>query len=146
MAGDRSELDTRERLAMAAAVLERWSAQGALRADALLAASDALGAWVARHWPDATWHREWPVRMRQETGTELIGYADLVLMSDESFVLVDHKCLEATRDEALAASTGYAGQVGVYADAIANATGKRVAGCFVHLVAQGLVVAVNTLP
>ena len=128
---------------MATDVLERWSVQGALRAEALLAASDALYAWVARRWPTATWRREWPVRLRQEGGTEFIGYADLVLMDGERFVLVDHKCLGGTRDEAVAASAGYAGQVGTYAKAIAKATGKRCAGCFVHLVAQGVVVAVT---
>ena len=84
--------------------------------------------------------------MRQECGTELIGYADLVVMDGESFVLVDHKCLGGTRDEAIAASAGYAGQVWTYAEAIAKATGKRAAGCFVHLVAQGEVVAVTDRP
>jgi ATP-dependent exoDNAse (exonuclease V) beta subunit len=84
--------------------------------------------------------------MRQEGGTELIGYADLVLVDGESFVLVDHKCLGGTRDEALVAAAGYAGQVWTYADAIAKATGRRAAGCFVHLVAQGVMVEVTDFP
>ena len=33
-----------------------------------------------------------------------------------------------------------------YAEAIAKATGKRAAGCFVHLVTQGMVVAVTDRP
>jgi hypothetical protein len=65
------------------------------------------------------------------------GYADLVLVDGERVVLVNHKCLGVTRDEAVAASAGHAGQVGTYAEAIARATGKRCAGRFVHLVAQG---------
>jgi ATP-dependent exoDNAse (exonuclease V) beta subunit len=84
--------------------------------------------------------------MRKESGTELIGYADLVVMDAESFVLVDHKCLGGPRDEALAAAAGYAGQVWTYAETIATATGKRAAGCFVHLVAQGVMVAVTERP
>jgi hypothetical protein len=143
LAVDRPGIELGERLAMATDVLERWSVQGALRAEALLAASEALYAWVASLWPTATWHREWPVRLRQEGGTEFIGYADLVLMDGERFVLVDHKCLGGTRDEAVAASAGFAGQVGTYGKAIAKATGKRCAGCFVHLVAQGTVAAVT---
>jgi hypothetical protein len=146
LAGDRAGLDPGERLATAAAVLERWSVQGALRADALVAESDALYEWLARNWPAAIWHREWPVSMRQESGTELAGYADLVLMDNQSFVLVDHKCLNGTRDDALAACIGYAGQVGAYAEAIAKATRKRAASCVVHLVTQGLVVAVGDRP
>jgi ATP-dependent exoDNAse (exonuclease V) beta subunit len=143
LAVDRAGLEPAERLAMATAVLERWSVQGALRADALVAMADSLRAWVGRRWPAVTWHCEWPVRLRQEGGTELIGYADLVLMDGESFGLVDHKCLCGSREEALAAAAGYAGQLGAYAEAIAKATGKRAAGCFVHLVAQGVVVAVG---
>jgi ATP-dependent exoDNAse (exonuclease V) beta subunit len=146
MAADRPGMESGERLAMATAVLGRWSVQGALRAEELPAASDALRAWVARRWPAATWHREWPVRMRQESGTELIGYADLVLVDGDSFVLVDYKCPGGTRNEALAAAAGYAGQVWTYAETIAKATGKRAAGCFVHLVTQGIVVAVTERP
>ena len=143
MAGDRPGVDAGERLAMAARLLERWSVQGALRPDAVVAASDALRAWVARRWPTATWHREWPVRIRQQDGTELVGYADLVLMDGKRFVLVDHKCVGGTRDEALASATSYAGQLGTYVEAIAEATGKQCAGCYVHLVAQGTVASID---
>jgi ATP-dependent exoDNAse (exonuclease V) beta subunit len=81
-----------------------------------------------------------------ESGTKLIGHADLVIMDGENFVLVDYKCLGGTSDEALAASAGYAGQVWTYAETIAKATGKHAAGCFVHLVTQGAVVAVTERP
>ena len=137
-AGDRPGLDGRP--AMAEELLARWGVQGSMRADALLAASDALYAWAGRHWPHATWHREWPVRAREANGTELTGYADLVLMDGDGFVLVDHKCLSGTRDEALAGCAEYAGQLAAYADVIAMATSKRPGGCFIHLVTQGVVV------
>ena len=81
--------------------------------------------------------------MRQASGTEFVGYADLVLMDADSFALVDYKCVGGNRDEAIQAAAGYAGQIWTYADAIAKATGKRATGCFIHLVAQGLVVAVD---
>ena len=127
-------------------MLERWSVQGALRVEGLIGASDALRAWVERRWPAASWHREWPVRMRQEEGTELVGYADLVLIDGESVVVVDHKCVGGTREEALDASAGYARQVWTYAAAITRATGKHVEGCFVHLVAHGAVAAIAGPP
>ena len=146
LAADRPDLDSDERLAMASRLLEHWSVQGALRATDLIAASDALRAWVARRFPGATWHREWPVRMRQDNGTELVGYADLVLEDGDAFVLVDHKCAGGTQEEALAACSGYAGQIGTYADAIAAATGKRTAGCFVHLVTHGVIAVLNRPP
>jgi ATP-dependent exoDNAse (exonuclease V) beta subunit len=143
LAADGQELDSDERLAMASRLLGHWSVQGALRATDLIAASDALRAWVARRFPGAAWHREWPVRLRQENGTELIGYADLVIEGGDDFVLIDHKCLGGTQEEALAACSAYAGQIGTYAAAIAAATGKRTVGRFVHLVTHGVVGALD---
>jgi ATP-dependent helicase/nuclease subunit A len=142
-AADATGLESGERLAIARSVLERWSVHGAMRAEDLLAASDDLRGWTTRRVSAARAHREWPVRLRQENGTELVGYADLVLMGADRFDLVDYKCVGGNREEALLAAAGYAGQLWTYAEAIGKATGKRPAGCFVHLVAQGLVVAVS---
>lgn len=142
-AADAAGLAAEDRLPLATAILERWGVQGALRGEELVEAAGALRAWVGRRWPAARAHREWPVRLRQPNGTEFIGFTDMVLMDADSFALVDYKCVSGSRDEALQAAAGYAGQLWTYAEAIATATGKRAAGCFVHLVAQGLVVAVN---
>ena len=146
LAADRPDLDSDERLAMASRLLEHWSVQGVVRAEDLLAVSDRLRGWAARRFPGATWHREWPVRVRQDNGTELVGDADLALEDGDAFVFVDHKCVGGTQDEALAACSGYAGQIRTYAGAIAAATGKRMAGCFVHLVAQGVMAALTHRP
>ena len=143
LAADGPAIERDERLGLAAGALERWSVQSAIHADALVGASDAVRAWCERRWPSATWHREWPVRLRQDDGTELIGFADMVVMGEESFVLIDHKCLSGTREEALESAAGYAGQIWTYAEAVAAATGKRAEGCFVHLIAQGCAVSVT---
>jgi hypothetical protein len=143
-AGDRPGLDTAGRLAMAQALLAGWSVQGSLRPEALLDSSDALRQWVNRRWPRASWHREWPVRMLDGVGTELAGYADLVLLDGDSFVLVDHKCLGCGRDAAVKEATEYGSQLGAYACAIAKATGRRAGGCYIHLVTQGVIVEVKT--
>ena len=85
-------------------------------------------------------HREWPVRRRLDEGSELVGSTDLVLEDDDGFVLVDHKCLAGTLEEAVDTAAGYGGQLAAYADAIEAATGKRVRERVVHLVLQGAVV------
>jgi ATP-dependent exoDNAse (exonuclease V) beta subunit len=142
-AADRPETDAAGRLALARAALERWSVQGALASEALAGAGVALGAWVASRPLPCTWHREWPVRRRLEGGSELAGAADLVLEDDAGFTLVDHKCLAGSLDDALRAAAGYGGQLGAYADALEAATGKPVRERFVHLVLQGVMVAVG---
>jgi ATP-dependent exoDNAse (exonuclease V) beta subunit len=105
-AADVPGLETAERLALATALLARCEVGEAVQADALLAASDALRAWAEQRWGAAAWHREWPLKMRQESGTELVGYADTMIMSSDSFALVDYKCIGSTRDEALEAAAG----------------------------------------
>jgi hypothetical protein len=146
LAADGAALDPDERLGLAAGALERWSVQSAIHVGALVGASGVFRAWCERRWQSAAWHREWPVRLRQDDGTELIGYADMVVMGGESFVLIDHKCLSGTREEALEAAGGFAGQAWAYAESIAAATGKRADGCFVHLVAHGCAVSVTKPP
>ena len=142
-AADRAELAAGERLAMAQAALEFRSVQGAVRAEVLVAAADTLRAWAIARWPAAVWHREWPVRRRMEDGAELAGYADLVLMTEQGFALVDYKCLAGSVEDAVKSAGGYAGQLTAYAEAVELATGKACLGCFVHAVVQGRIVAVE---
>ena len=138
LAADREGLSAEERVAMARAILERWSVQGTLRAEDLVRTGDALRKWIGSRWPGAKQRREWPVRLRQEDGSELVGYADLVLEVGDGFVLIDHKCLGGKRDEVIRGSAAYAGQVGAYAGAIARATGTDCRGAYLNLVLQGV--------
>jgi ATP-dependent helicase/nuclease subunit A len=138
LAADRPGLKTEERLGIARALLEQRATQGAVRPEDLVRAGDALRTWVERRWPGAAWHREWPVRLRREDGSEVSGFADLVLATADGFVLVDHKCLGGSREGALKATAGYAAQLGAYAEAIEKATGNKVGERFVHLLLQGV--------
>ena len=76
-------------------------------------------------------------------GSEMVGYADLVIMTDDGFALVDHKCLNSSAEEATKTAAGFGGQLGAYARTITAATGKKCFGCFLHAVLQGLIVAVS---
>jgi hypothetical protein len=68
----------------------------------------------------------------------------LVLIDGDSFVVIDHKCPVGTRDEAMAAAPGYAGQLSAYADTIAASTGKRCGGSYLHLVTRAIVVGIGS--
>ncbi len=58
-------------------------------------------------------------------------------------VVIDHKTFQSTRDQALELARGFAGQVGSYAAALAEATGKSVLGCFIHLPVVGVIAEVR---
>jgi ATP-dependent helicase/nuclease subunit A len=97
---------------------------------------------VARRWPAARWHREWPLLHGLAIGTLVRGTADLVLELPDGFVVVDHKSFPGSVADAVARAAGYAPQLGAYASAITAARGKPVHACFVHLPVAGIVVPV----
>jgi len=134
------------RLDLAEGLMERWGVEGALEPSALLEAGDRLRAWVNTRWPEATWRYEWPVHHVREDGSELKGYADLVLELPEAIVVIDHKTFPGTRPQAVDKARGFAGQLGAYAEAISAAMGKPVESCWIHLPVVGLAVGVQTNP
>jgi hypothetical protein len=143
LAADRPHLRIDERRLIAAGLLDRWAVAYALTPDDLVQAGDALCRWADARWPGARWHREWPLLHRQESGTIMRGAADLVLESADSCVIIDHKSFPGTVAQAVERAAAFGGQLGAYAAAVAAATGKPVAGCFIHLPVCGVVVPVR---
>ncbi len=142
-AADGDDLDEAERVAMATRLLQSFSVQGSLRAEDLARAGASLRGWAGRHWPGATWRREWPLRRRLEDGSELHGFADLVLETSQGLVLIDHKCISGTIAGALASAASYGAQIAAYAEALERATGRDVLGRWLHLPLQGVCVEIR---
>lgn len=139
-AADGDDLDEAERVQMAARLLQSFSVQGSLRAEDLARAGASLRGWAGRRWPGAIWRREWPLRRRLSDGSELHGFADLVLETSEGLVIIDHKCLGGTIAEALGAAASYGAQLAAYAEVFERATGRDVLGRWLHLPLQGMCV------
>ena len=82
-----------------------------------------------------------------KTAALLAHYADrievMVLETATGLILVDHKCLGGTHEEALATAAGYGGQLAAYAAALEAATGSIVHERWLHLVLQGECVRVG---
>jgi len=132
-----------DRVELAEAQLKRWGVEGALEPAALPEASDRLRTWVNTRWPEATCRYEWPVHQIREGGSELRGFADLVLELPDAIVVIDHKTFPGTRAKGVEKARGFAGQLAAYADAVSIATGKPVQGCWIHLPVVGVVVRVE---
>ena len=132
-----------ERLEIARDLIERWGLAGEIRPEDLVATADRLRAWIEATWPDARWHREWPLLHRLDSGALVRGSADLVLELDKTFVLIDHKTFPGNAEQARKAAAGFGGQLTTYAEAIEAATGKKLEGAFIHLPVSGMVVEVS---
>ena len=143
LAADRTTWDRNERLTLARQVLDRWHIPQALKPEEMVAANDALHAWLGQRWPGAVMHPEWPIFHRLPGGTVMRGFADLVVMTDDGFAVIDHKAFPGDRKQAVEHAQGYAGQLQAYIQAIARATGKRCLGGFIHLPVSGLICGVS---
>jgi ATP-dependent helicase/nuclease subunit A len=137
-AADIDDLSEPERLSIAEGLLERWEVAESISPADLLKAGDALKAWIEKRWPDAKWHREIPMTYRKRRGSIVRGICDLVLQTEDGWVVIDHKSYQSKERVADAAP-----QLKAYADGIEKATGKRILGRFVHLPLAGLVVPIK---
>jgi ATP-dependent exoDNAse (exonuclease V) beta subunit len=142
LAADRPTLTADERRGLARGLLGRWTVDFALQPDDLVKASDRLRVWIDTRWPEAIWHREWPLLHRQPNGTIVRGTADLVIEHADGFAVIDHKSFPGSAEQAAQRALGYTGQLAAYAAAVAAATGRVVTECFIHLPVLGSIVPV----
>ncbi len=144
-AADVPELSGEQRRELAESIVRRWQVDQLLSADDLRRSSDELRAWVEKHWPEASWHREWPLHHRLDSGTLVRGNADLVLATATSLVLVDHKPYRDPGKWPQERLDALAGQLGAYAAALQIATSQTVGASWVHLPLAGCVVELELL-
>jgi len=142
LAADRPDWAMDRRLALANRTLGRWQVDGAVQAADLVAASDNLFSWIAGRWPTAKWHREWPITMREPSGSILRGACDLALDTPAGWIVIDHKSFPGSKDQAVARAAAHAGQLEAYGRALAMATDKPFAGAYVHLPTGGTIFGV----
>ncbi|MEY4374123.1 MAG: hypothetical protein RL760_289, partial [Candidatus Eisenbacteria bacterium] len=142
--GDQASDAPTKRELMAEEQLKAFGVSECVRPADLARSAEALRAWIAKRWPDAVWRREWSIQRRLPEGSEVHGYADLVLETRDGLVVIDHKCLNCTLDEALGHAAGYHGQLSAYADVLTRALGRPVIGRWIHLTFQGVCVELQT--
>jgi len=133
---DDSERPAERRQAQAAALLRAWGVPQ-LAAHDLVAASDRLTTFLAKRYPGAVGMHEWPVHAA--VGHQVIrGRIDLLVETDDGFVLIDHKSFPGTVDPESERLAAFAGQVGLYAQAVELATGKPVVAAWMHQAVVGV--------
>jgi len=142
LAADDPARPATERAAMATELLRRHAVPGAVPAADLVTRRDELRAALERRYTIRSVRREWPLRVRRG-GTTIIGVADLVLETDDGWVVVDHKSFKGGRAQWPAKAVEYWAQLEAYADALRRATGRPVVGCWIHFVVGGGLVRVE---
>ncbi len=108
-------------------ILDGFGLNGAVEPSALIGQVHALEAWISSRWRDCRRHAEVPIESILPSGQVMHGRIDLLLETQEGWVLLDHKANPAPRDrwDQVAAENG--GQLSIYADALTRATRRPVA-------------------
>ena len=79
---------------------------------------------------------EHPVELVQNNGQVLRGWIDLLLETEQGWIVIDHKSSPRPRSEWAAEALEYSGQLSAYANALRGA-GLDCAGCWVHFPVSG---------
>lgn len=144
-AADDAQRSATEREAFATSILARYGVAVPKLSTHLVAAADALDAWMRSQWPGCRWRREAPVWHTRPSGTVIRGAVDRVIEHASGCAIVDHKTLLGTTERALADSVLFHGQLATYAEAVTAALGVPLLGCFVHLPLAGKIVELAPL-
>ena len=106
-------------------------------AKALDCQEEALYKWIQKRWPKGQILCEVPITLANPEGPgQYQGVIDMLIETDEGYVIIDHKTHRAETDQKAqesAAKDKYKKQLKVYRAAVQNATGKKVIGTFIHL-------------
>jgi ATP-dependent exoDNAse (exonuclease V) beta subunit len=113
-----------------------------LDADEVLDRARELARWINDTYPGATLHCEWPFSRPLPTGQWQVGQIDLVLELPTGWVVIDHKSNPQPRSEWLPLAATHSGQLAVYADALADLSGKPVHERLIHFSVSGGLVRV----
>ena len=124
----------------ASRILAAFELEGAMEPSGLVRQIGALDRWISSRWPNCRRHAEIPIESVLPNGQVMHGRIDLLLETDDGWVLIDHKANPAPRDRWDQVAVDHGGQLSIYADALARATGRSVAETWIVLpVAAGVI-------
>ena len=125
----------------AAELIRNGAGEGALSPrDAVDCARRLMDAVNARFAPRRML-AEHPVEFVQDNGQVLRGWIDLLLETEQGWIVIDHKSSPRPRSEWAAEALEYSGQLAAYAGALQGG-GLHCAGCWVHFPVSGGLVEV----
>ena len=142
-AADRPEFDNPHRLDLSTGIIKRWNINGVIDPSHLLQSADNLNAWASRKYPQAVWHREWPLSRRLPEGTIVSGFSDLTLEAGDRFGIIDHKTFAGNKKEASRKATEFYGQLKAYRDILRNQYEQASILCYIHYPIIGVIVEID---
>ncbi|WP_019531411.1 UvrD-helicase domain-containing protein [Dasania marina] len=111
----------------------------ALDTQAVIKAGTAFLNWLTQQWPGAKLYMEYPVSMTNAVGQLLNGTIDLLIETDQGWVIIDHKSTSTELNDLPHVASHYGGQLAAYRHALQAVTNKPVLSQWLHFMAMGSV-------
>jgi ATP-dependent helicase/nuclease subunit A len=124
-------------------ILERMGVANAVPPEALLAQLGAVRHWLKARWPNAKATVEVPITRVLKNGQVLSGRIDLLLRTDDGWILFDHKSGAQNSSQWDNLAANYGGQLAAYSEAIEVVTGVPVKETWLVLPVAGVALRVD---
>jgi hypothetical protein len=129
-----------------AQVLAALQLEKSIQADQVLSQIEALGRWIEGRWPGSKRLCEVPVSVRLDNGQVAKGQIDLLLETQDGYVLIDHKANPKGRDEWEQVARRYGGQLALHKQAVETATSTLVKELWLYFPVSGGAVSIEVQP
>lgn len=126
------------------AILGRHGIRDVVSAADVLGQLTAVRAWLKSRWPGAALFVEIPVTQTDADGRILAGRIDLLLATDQGWILIDHKAGRQNRSRLDHLALAYGAQLAAYRHAIEAATRTSVIESWLLLAVSGVGVRVES--
>ncbi len=110
----------------------------------LVTACQRLYDWLESEFPGSSITCEVPMTWRNQHGQLLQGFIDMLIETDDGYVIIDHKT--TIKSDPLAEAASHSAQLDIYRQAVEKATGKKVHKTIIHFPLMGICAKVAAAP
>ena len=125
------------------AVLRRWGMDKHVVGSAVADGIQRFREYCIERWKPKATYVEYPVETTLENGQRLKGRLDLLLETENGWVIIDHKSNPAPSSEWLTVAQEYVSQLGAYAQALDAVTELRTCEVVINFTIGGGVIETN---
>ena len=122
---------------MTAGILERYSLTKAIDVDEILVYTSTFLQRLHEEFKPIKVLPEWPVILQLENGQSMHGWIDLLLETEQGFIIIDHKSFPGRRNDWEGKALSYSGQLEAYGNAVAEATQRPVLSQWINFTVGG---------
>ena len=124
-------------------VLAEWGFDGAIEPVDALATARTFITWAKETFAPTSWHVEYPMTHVLDTGQVVQGSIDVLLETEDGWVIIDHKATQKPRSAWHDVAVSYSGQLAMYKEAVETISGRPVTGTWIHLPLSACAVSIT---